>query len=298
MSELKRASESDILIRLRPGQGQSPIYFVHPTHGNGLCYGPLAVMLGNKHPFYAIQSAGLLPDSDPDQTIEQMAQRYVERILMQDSEGPYLLGGWSQGALIAVEMAQILKSTGRKVDHLFAIDNMFITVDDRAFQAGKGMQAGARWRQFQPARQVRAHRVRERVVAFRVEPAHAPDVRREMPLGDELGEHRLQVRGNARGERLQAGAEKRNQRRRRQYEAQPQRRKNGFAEAADVDHPPAEVQFLERGQRLVGDAEIAGPVVLDDPRVGRLGGLEQREAPIQAHLHAQRLLLRRGDGPA
>lgn len=131
MFEQKQESGNDVLIRLRPGiEGRLPVYFVHPTHGNGLCYGPLAVLLGNQHPVHAFRSVGLLPSTEPDQTIEQMAQRYAERILSAGLQGPCILGGWSQGALIALEMAKILPRLGRKVAHMIAIDNMFITIDE------------------------------------------------------------------------------------------------------------------------------------------------------------------------
>jgi thioesterase domain-containing protein len=94
-------------------------------------------MLRGKHPIHAFVSAGLLPDSEPDQTIEQMARRYVERLLARQPQGPYLLGGWSQGASIALEMAHILRSSGREVAHLFSIDNMFMTTDTSPLTAEK-----------------------------------------------------------------------------------------------------------------------------------------------------------------
>jgi thioesterase domain-containing protein len=117
------------MVRLRAGDAGRPLFLVHPTHGNGLCYGGLAVMLGTSHPVYALTSAGLLPGGEPDRSIEQMAKRYVDRIVRHDPQGPYLLGGWSQGASIALEMAKILRSMGREITHLVSIDNVFMTTD-------------------------------------------------------------------------------------------------------------------------------------------------------------------------
>jgi thioesterase domain-containing protein len=128
VSKIEREQGKDVMVRLRAGGGGRPLFLVHPTHGQGLCYGGLAVMLGSKHPVYALTSAGLA-GGEPDRSIERMAQRYVERIVQHDPQGPYLLGGWSQGASIALEMAQILRSSGREVAHLFSIDNLLMTTD-------------------------------------------------------------------------------------------------------------------------------------------------------------------------
>ncbi len=42
-----------------------------------------------------------------------MAATYLEALLAVQPEGPYLLGGWSIGGVIAWEMAQRLRRQGR-----------------------------------------------------------------------------------------------------------------------------------------------------------------------------------------
>jgi thioesterase domain-containing protein len=129
MSNTKREMPTDVLVRLRATGDGWPLYLVHPTHGNGLCYGPLSAFLESRHPVYGVLSAGLVPGLEPDQTIEQMGRRYVERIVSENPDGPYLLGGWSQGAHIALEMSNLLQAMGKDVAHVFSIDNMFIATD-------------------------------------------------------------------------------------------------------------------------------------------------------------------------
>ncbi len=43
-----------------------------------------------------------------------MAACYIEAIRSVQSEGPYLLGGWSMGGEIAFEMAQQLHARGQR----------------------------------------------------------------------------------------------------------------------------------------------------------------------------------------
>jgi aspartate racemase len=57
----------------------------------------------------------------PD-TLEEMAADYIREIQMLQPEGPYLLGGFSFGGLVAFEMAQQLTRAGQKVALLALLD--------------------------------------------------------------------------------------------------------------------------------------------------------------------------------
>jgi len=50
-----------------------------------------------------------------------MASAYIETLRMKQPEGPYMLGGWCNGALVAFEMARQLHSQGQKVDLLVLV---------------------------------------------------------------------------------------------------------------------------------------------------------------------------------
>jgi thioesterase domain-containing protein len=54
-----------------------------------------------------------------------MSQHYIQLIKEIQIEGPYLLGGWSLGGIIAYEMAQQLHTTGDEVEILILIDSIF-----------------------------------------------------------------------------------------------------------------------------------------------------------------------------
>jgi thioesterase domain-containing protein/ketosteroid isomerase-like protein len=55
-------------------------------------------------------------------SIEKMAAHYVDALREAQSKGPYLLGGWSFGGVIAIEMARQLKRNGHTVAQLVLFD--------------------------------------------------------------------------------------------------------------------------------------------------------------------------------
>jgi len=58
----------------------------------------------------------------PTSSVEAMAQYYVQELTAFQPQGPYLLGGWSAGSTLALEMAQQLAASGRHVALLVALD--------------------------------------------------------------------------------------------------------------------------------------------------------------------------------
>src|SRR5262249_55453963 len=56
--------------------------------------------------------------------IESMAAHYVEELRAVQPEGPYLLGGWSMGGVVAFEMAQQLQRLEQEVKLLALVDSM------------------------------------------------------------------------------------------------------------------------------------------------------------------------------
>jgi amino acid adenylation domain-containing protein len=101
---------------------KAPFFCVHPAGGIVYCFAPLARSLGDDRPFFALQSAGLDGETEPFQTIEEMAACYVAAIEAERPEGPYHLGGWSLGGLVAFEMARQLEARGKAVATLALFD--------------------------------------------------------------------------------------------------------------------------------------------------------------------------------
>jgi amino acid adenylation domain-containing protein len=115
--------EFDTLIEIQPGKkGRIPLYCVHPSGGNVLGYSDLARYIGEGQPVYAFQSRGLDKSQTAHTTIKEMASFYVERLRSAQQQGPYLLGGWSMGGIVAFEMALQLQQQGQEVALLALMD--------------------------------------------------------------------------------------------------------------------------------------------------------------------------------
>jgi thioesterase domain-containing protein/acyl carrier protein len=114
---------SSCLIPIQPGGTATPFFCVHPAGGDVLCYAPLARHLGADQPFYGLQSRGLSGAGEPIQKVPEMAGLYLEEIRRVQPEGPYRLGGWSLGGVVAFEMARQLRERGEEVALLAFLDS-------------------------------------------------------------------------------------------------------------------------------------------------------------------------------
>jgi len=102
------------LVLLREGGEGSPIFWFHALDGRTLCYADLASRLPGR-PLYGLETAG------DAASLEDLAARYAEAIVR--FPGPYLLGGWSFGGLVAWETAHQLQKVGGEVALLVLLDS-------------------------------------------------------------------------------------------------------------------------------------------------------------------------------
>jgi amino acid adenylation domain-containing protein len=112
-----------ILVEIQPRGFRPPFFCVHPVGGQVVCYADLANELGVDRPFYGLQAPALSSYSDPTSTVEQMATLYNQEVRRTQLIGPYLVGGWSLGGLVAYEMARQLHEEG----HLVGLVALFDT---------------------------------------------------------------------------------------------------------------------------------------------------------------------------
>lgn len=97
-------------VRLQPGGPGRPLFLVHPAGGDVFEYAALAQQLGNDRPVYGIQA---IPNGDGHPPrMEELAAQYLESVREVQPEGPWLLAGWSSGAVMAYEMARQIESAG------------------------------------------------------------------------------------------------------------------------------------------------------------------------------------------
>jgi amino acid adenylation domain-containing protein len=111
------------LAALRSSGSREPFFCVHPVGGNVMCYRGLAERMQPSRPFFGLQARGLVRGLSPHETIEEAAREYVSAIREVQPRGPYYLGGWSLGGVVAFEMAQQLRALGEEVANVVMLDS-------------------------------------------------------------------------------------------------------------------------------------------------------------------------------
>jgi thioesterase domain-containing protein len=110
------------LVPIQPAGTRRPFFCIHPGGGNALCYLDLAKHLGQDQPLFALQAPGIDGVRSPLETVEQMAAEYVAAIRQVQPTGPYLIGGWSFGGIVAYEIACQLDQQSQQVAALVLLD--------------------------------------------------------------------------------------------------------------------------------------------------------------------------------
>lgn len=110
-----RPAEPSTLVPLQPDGTRPPLILVHGA-GGGMFWGysNLARHLGKDQPVLAFKSRGMEGEEEPE-TIRELASGYVRDLLLVQPNGPYYLGGYCFGGLVAYEMARKLEEQGRRI---------------------------------------------------------------------------------------------------------------------------------------------------------------------------------------
>jgi len=107
-----------VAIDLR-GRGES-LFLVHPAGGSVMAYARLGRLIDR--PLYGIQASANGDDASRRQDVVALARSYVAELRGVQEKGPYSLGGWSSGAMIAFEMAAQLEAAEEAVRQVFILD--------------------------------------------------------------------------------------------------------------------------------------------------------------------------------
>jgi malonyl CoA-acyl carrier protein transacylase len=110
------------LVPIQPNGSLPPFFCVPGSGGNVLYFSDLAGYFGEDQPFYGLQAQGLDGETQPLQSIEEIASQNIKAIQTVQPVGPYFLGGHSFGGLVAFEMAQQLQCQGQSVAFLAILD--------------------------------------------------------------------------------------------------------------------------------------------------------------------------------
>ncbi len=130
LNQHAKAPPHSSLVAIQPGGNRRPFFLIHPAGGHVFPYVHLAHHLGSDQPSYGLQARGLEEGQERHSRIEDMAAYYIEAIRTVQPAGPYLLGGWSMGGFVALEMAQQLRAHGEMVALLALLDTRIPTADE------------------------------------------------------------------------------------------------------------------------------------------------------------------------
>src|SRR5437667_4441056 len=134
LSEERPAESWSLLIPLQPEGFKLPFFWINGAFSNAV----LPAYLGADQPLYCIEHQSL--DGRPPlyTQVDTIARYYLNEIRTMRPHGPYLLGGYSFGAVVAFEIAQQLKGEGEEVTLLFMLDPS----GDRLEPPGKMKETG------------------------------------------------------------------------------------------------------------------------------------------------------------
>ncbi|MBB5937401.1 non-ribosomal peptide synthetase [Streptomyces zagrosensis] len=111
-----------VLLPLRAGGRERPLFALHPAGGISWCYAGLLSRLGSDQPLYGLQARGLTEPEPLPGTMEEQAADYLDHIRSVQPHGPYRLLGWSVGGVIAHTVAVRLQEAGERVELLALMD--------------------------------------------------------------------------------------------------------------------------------------------------------------------------------
>ena len=99
--------------------------------------------LGEDRPFYGVDPFDL-ENSPVPPPFTAIAARHADLIRRVQPAGPYLLGGWCNGALLAYEIACQLQAQGEQVEHLMLLDPVYLRYPRRLVRIRNLISTAAR----------------------------------------------------------------------------------------------------------------------------------------------------------
>ncbi|MCK0471885.1 SDR family NAD(P)-dependent oxidoreductase [Halalkalibacter sp. APA_J-10(15)] len=109
------------IVALNTRGSKLPSFWVHGAPGFGSLFNNLSKVLGKDYPMYAFQAKGISGKEIP-RRLDEMVEEYIRCIKLIQPNGPYIIGGYSFGGLVAFQIAKVLSETGDKVCKLIMLD--------------------------------------------------------------------------------------------------------------------------------------------------------------------------------
>lgn len=124
LDEENNESQGDVSIdeKLRSKNTEGTLKPFFMVHGGSRLLTQLRSSLQTEQPIHLLPAHWDSGDIDLSVSIESLAAAGLELLREKQPHGPYVLGGYSVGCVIALEMAQVLRRNGEEVEMLFMLD--------------------------------------------------------------------------------------------------------------------------------------------------------------------------------
>ncbi|MFT9669703.1 beta-ketoacyl synthase N-terminal-like domain-containing protein [Streptomyces rhizosphaericola] len=109
------------LVRLNGAAEGRPVFWIHGALAGVESYRTIAARIDR--PFHGIQARGLLSEDAPIEGVTAMAEHYTGIIRSVQPEGPYDVGGFCLGGIVAYEVTRRLQEQGQDVASLTMVDS-------------------------------------------------------------------------------------------------------------------------------------------------------------------------------
>lgn len=110
-------------------EDKAPLVFIHTGSTGSEAYYALANDIRDCCSFSVIEQYNIYHPDDIREGIPAIAAKYIEILKQRQPKGPYNLGGWCYGGMIAYEMACQLKEAGEDMGNLILIDAYIMNSD-------------------------------------------------------------------------------------------------------------------------------------------------------------------------
>ncbi|HEY3906721.1 MAG TPA: alpha/beta fold hydrolase [Streptosporangiaceae bacterium] len=120
----------DLVMPMRIGGDDPPLFCAHPLVGLSWCYTALLPHLQGGYPLYGLQARGLRRPEPVPASMQEMARDYADQIRLTQPTGPYHLLGMSLGGTIAFAVAEELQRRGEPIGLLIILDASLDNLDE------------------------------------------------------------------------------------------------------------------------------------------------------------------------
>ena len=110
------------LVQIRRGRSAPAFFCVHGAGGNVLNFRAFSQHLRLEHAVFGLEARGVDGDLPPATSVAEMADLYLDAIRRQQSHGPYVVGGYSGGGVVALEIARRAAQAGERATEVVLFD--------------------------------------------------------------------------------------------------------------------------------------------------------------------------------